>query len=100
MSSAVETAAPAAANTATGPVKVFRMDDIAASIFARERVVQGEPVTFYSVSFSRSYKDAKGQWKYTNYFDSTDLAKVMFLAKQAGEFIDTLPPRSVARGED
>ena len=96
----METAASAATHAATGPVKTFRLDDIAASIFARERVVQGETVTFYSVSFSRAYKDAKGQWKYTNYFDSADLAKVMFLAKQAGEYIDTRPPRSVARGED
>lgn len=100
MSSAVETADPAAANAASGPLKVFRMDDVSASIFARERVVRGEPVTFHSVSFSRSYKDARGQWQYTKNFDSQDMGKVMLVAKQAGDFIDTRKPRSVAPAVD
>jgi hypothetical protein len=50
---------------ADGPVKVFRVEDVSASVFARARKVQGSEVTFYSVSFSRSYKDAAGQRKYT-----------------------------------
>jgi hypothetical protein len=76
------------------------MDDVSASIFARERVVRGEPVTFHSVSFSRSYKDARGQWQYTKNFDSQDMGKVMLVAKQAGDFIDTRKPRSVAPAVD
>lgn len=70
-----------------GPFKVFRIDDVSVSVFSRDRVVKGETVTFYSASFSRSYKDASGAWKYTNYFDSEDLGKVMALAKDASEFI-------------
>ena len=85
---------------AASPVKVFRMDEVSASIFARKGVVQGEPVTFHSVSFSRSYKDAKGERHYTKNFDSRDMSKIMLLAKQAGEFIDTRPPLKRVVGED
>ena len=79
---AVSTAAPA------GPVKVFRLDDVSVSIFARQRQLRGEAVTFYSASFSRSYKDAAGAWKYTRNFDPADLAKLVTLAQQANEYIE------------
>lgn len=70
-----------------GPIKVIRIDDVSVSIFARDRMVQGDPVTFYSVSLSRSYENGDGERKYTKNFDEEDLGKVMTLAKQAGEFI-------------
>lgn len=71
----------------TGPVKVFRLDDVSVSLFARTRNVQGKPVTFYSASFSRSYKDAVGERKFTKSFDADDLGSVVTLAQQASEFI-------------
>jgi len=40
-------------------LKVFRIDDVSASIFVRERFVRDENRQFYSVTFSRSYKDSK-----------------------------------------
>jgi hypothetical protein len=70
-----------------GPLKVLRLDDVSVSIFSRERKIQGEDVTFYSASFSRSYKDASGSWKYTKNFDAEDLGKLMTLAQQASEYI-------------
>jgi len=73
---------------ATGPVKVIRIEDVSVSIFARTREVSGETVTYYSASFSRSYKDASGSRKYTKNFDSEDLGSVMALAQQASEFIE------------
>ena len=57
------------------------------SIFARQRQLQGESVTFYSASFSRSYKDAAGARKFTHSFDVEDLAKLVSLAQQANEYI-------------
>ena len=73
-----------------GPVKVFRLDDVSVSLFARERSFQGRPATFLSASFSRSYKDAAGERKYTKNFDADDLGKVAELCKMAADHIDGL----------
>ncbi len=62
-------------------------DDVSVSIFARQRQLQGEAVTFYSASFSRSYKDAAGARKFTHSFDADDLGKLVTLAQQANEYI-------------
>ena len=82
--------AETAADPASGPVKVLRIDEVSASIFARTRTVQGEPLTFHSVSFSRSYKDAAGERKYTKNFDTDDLGAIVSLAQQASEYIHGL----------
>jgi hypothetical protein len=75
------------ASTNAGPVKVLRIDDVSVSIFARSRQIAGQAVTFYSASFSRSYKDAAGERKYTKSFDVDDLGKLVSLAQQASEYI-------------
>lgn len=77
----------AATEAANGPVKVFRIEDVSASLFARERQVQGQPRTFYSVSFSRSYKASTGEWKYTKNFDMEDLGKIVGLCKEVEEHV-------------
>ena len=77
----------AATEAAEGPAKVFRIDDVSASVFARERAVRGESRVFYSVSFSRSYKDANGAWRYSKSFDLEDLGKIISLCQQADEYI-------------
>lgn len=69
------------------PVKVLRIDDVSASIFARQHEVRGESRTFFSVSFSRSYKDSTGVWRYAKSFDLEDLGKVISLCQQADEYI-------------
>jgi hypothetical protein len=79
-----------ATGESNAPVKVFRQDDVSASVFGRDRQVQGETRTFYSVTFSRSYKDSAGQWRYTKWFDLEDLGKIVALAQQASEFIHGL----------
>ncbi|MBW3541535.1 MAG: glycerol-3-phosphate dehydrogenase/oxidase [Planctomycetes bacterium] len=71
-------------------MKVVRIDDVSASIFARDRQIGGENRTFYSVTFSRSYKDSTGQWRYTKWFDVEDLGKVVAVAQQASEHIHGL----------
>jgi hypothetical protein len=71
------------------PLKVFRIDDVSVSVFARDRQVQGEDVTFYSVSFSRSYQDANGVRQYTKSFDAEDLGKLVSLIQQCSEFIQS-----------
>jgi len=76
------------ASNDAGPIKVLRLDDISVSVFRRDRKFKGQNVTFFSASFSRSYKDDNGSWKYAKNFDPEDLGKVMSLAKQASEFIN------------
>ena len=72
------------------PLKVFRIDDVSASVFTRKHQVNGEIVTFYSVSFSRSYLDSDGQRKYVKFFNLEDLGKVIAVAQQADEYIRSL----------
>ena len=71
-------------------LKVFRIDDVSASVFARDRQIRGESRTFYSVTFSRSYKDSSGQWRYTKWFDLDDLGRVVTVAQQASDYIHGL----------
>jgi hypothetical protein len=73
-----------------GPIKVFRLDDVSVSLIARERSFQGRPAVFYSASFSRSYKDAAGERKYTKNFDAEDLGKVAELCKMAADHLNGL----------
>lgn len=68
------------------PIHVFRIDDVSASVFSRAY----NDRTFYSVSFSRSYKSASGEWRYTKNFDREDLGKIVALCQQASEHIDRL----------
>ena len=79
-----------ASTEAKKPMKVFRIDDVSAAIISRARQVGSEARVFYSVTFSRSYKDSSGQWRYTKWFDLEDLGKVVSVAQQASEYIHSL----------
>jgi hypothetical protein len=81
---------PAGTPKPSGPVKVLRAEDVSASIFAREIEIRGQNQTFYSVSFSRSYRDSKGAWQYSKSFNLEDLGKVVTVAQQADEHIRSL----------
>lgn len=80
----------AASPAANAPIKTFRIEDVSVGIFARERQYQGVPTVFYSASFSRSYKDAAGERKFTKSFDLDDLGKVVELSQRASEFMQNL----------
>lgn len=75
------------ATSKKAPLKVFLLEDVSASIFAREYPVRGEMRTFYSVSFSRSYRDSAGSRRYVKTFNLEDLGKVISVAQQADEHI-------------
>ena len=83
-----EQAAPTAEKK--GPLKVFVIEDVSASVFGREYPVKGELRMFYSVSFSRSYRDSYGTRKYVKTFNLEDLGKIVSLAQQADEYIRSL----------
>ncbi|MBS0264878.1 MAG: hypothetical protein JSS02_23280 [Planctomycetes bacterium] len=82
-----QTEAQVAPATDNAPVKLIFIDDVSASVFAREYPVRGKPQTFYSVSFSRSYRDAQGARKYVKTFNPEDLGKIVSCAQQASDFI-------------
>jgi len=65
------------------PVKVCRLEDVSASIFAHEHGTRGEKSIFYSVSLSRSYVDTDGKRKYTNFFTPESLPRVQQVAEEA-----------------
>lgn len=68
------------------PVKSFRIDDIAASIWSRT-VTKIKPVTYYSVTFERSYLGAGGMRKYVKTFNLADLPKIAALCQQVENYI-------------
>lgn len=84
-----KTEAPSASDP-KGPIKTFLLEDVSASVFAREYPVKGEMRTFYSVSFSRSYRDAQGTRRYVKTFNIEDLGKVITVAQQADAYIREL----------
>ncbi|MFO0935749.1 MAG: hypothetical protein U0798_04425 [Gemmataceae bacterium] len=57
--------------------------DVGASIWSRLVTVKGEPITYYSVSFERSYRDRDGNRKYSKSFDMEHQPKVMEVSKMA-----------------
>lgn len=89
-------AASAETDQANGPIKVFILDDVSASVFSRVVPVNGQERTFYSVSFSRSYRDSSGTRKYVKTFNLEDLAKVVTVAQQADEHIHSLQHAEMA----
>jgi hypothetical protein len=82
--------APATQEAKRKPLKMLRVEDCSASIWAREYVVQGQPKRFFTVTLERSYKDRDGAWKYTKSFDPESLGKVIALCQQASEVIQAL----------
>lgn len=80
------------ATKANKPLKVFRLEDVAVSVFANVRAIDGERVTFYNVAMSKTYKKG-GETRRTQSFGSNDIAKLIQLLKEAGEFVDSVKNR-------
>lgn len=84
---ATKAAEQTVSHEANRPVKTYRDKDVSASVWART-IVKLEPRTYYSISIERSYQNAKGEWKYTNFFNLTDGQKIVSVWQQAAEFIE------------
>jgi hypothetical protein len=72
------------------PKQSFREGDIWCNVFANERQLSDRKRVFYSATFRRSYRDAKGAWKHTSSFNQDDLAKIVILAKQVSDYLNSL----------
>lgn len=96
--------APASAETVASPdakrkpIQTFREGDVSVSIWAREFTVQGQPRTFYSCTFERSYRDRDGAWRYTNSIDLDSLGRLVALAQRADEYLRGLAETPDTRG--
>ena len=66
-----------------GPVKSFRINDVHASVWAREH--NGR--TYYSWVVTRSYRDRNGSYRYTSSLNYDDCGSVAELAKQVSEYL-------------
>jgi len=83
------TEATAVATKAKKPIKVVRLDDVSVSVFANEREIDGERVTFYNLAMSKSYQKGS-ETRRTQSFGSGDVAKLIFCLKEAGDFVDSM----------
>ena len=70
------------------PIKKFKAGAISATIWENQaQNKQGEEVTYNSVSFDRTYKDANGEWQKTNSLRTSDLPKAALVLNKAYEFL-------------
>lgn len=74
----------------TPPLKTIVLENVLASIFAHDHRVSGAMRRYYSVTFSRSYRDKFGTWQYVKSFNLEDLGRVVTVAQQAQEFLENL----------
>ena len=81
---------PASQEAKQRPLKTFREEDVSVSIWARDRESRGEKLTFYSMTFERSWRDQAGQFRYSKYLNFEDMPKVAKLAKAAQEYVEPL----------
>jgi hypothetical protein len=83
---------PQSTETAKPPVAKLRQGLLNASIWERTT----ENGAFYSVTFERRYRDAKGEWHSTHSYDTSDLLSLAKLADQAHTEIARLQNREAA----
>jgi hypothetical protein len=81
-------AAPAPAKRL--PVKTIRVGDVSASVWERLHQTKDGTLTFYSVSFERSYKDRDGAYRYTRSFDPECLGRLVAVVQEASEYLHNL----------
>lgn len=67
------------------PEAKFRAGTVSATVWANQTVKDGQPRTFSSVSFEKSYKDKDGTWKSTKSLNVTDLPKAVMVLTKAYE---------------
>ncbi|MFQ5474385.1 MAG: hypothetical protein ACE5DM_00985 [Candidatus Nanoarchaeia archaeon] len=70
------------------PEKKFRAGAISATVWSNEGTnQQGQPTSYRTISFDRSYKDKNGEWRSTNHLRTTDIPKAVLVLNKAFEFV-------------
>ena len=67
------------------PAAVVAAGTVRASVWANERVANGETFTSYAVRLERRYKDKDGTWKSTNAFGVGELPKAILVLQRVYE---------------
>lgn len=89
MSSFHDQAGPDAA--ASNPlVQTIHCGNVQLLIFENEGQRPGSPTLYYTVKISRSYRDADGNWNYTNSFHKSQLPQLLYACQKALEYIEAV----------
>ena len=78
--------------TSTPPADTLRDGNVKATIWQNE----GDKGAYYSTTFSRTYKDEKGEYRETQSFSSNDLLRISELARQAHHQTNEMRQRDYA----
>ena len=68
------------------PLRVFKAGGVRAAIWENTIEKDGENRPVYSIQIDRTYKDGE-EWKTSNHFRLTELARVELVARKAFEFL-------------
>ncbi len=82
--------------TSTPPADTLRDGNVKATIWKNE----GDKGAYYSTTFSRTYKDDKGEYRETQSFSSNDLLRISELAREAHHHTKELRQRDYAERRD
>lgn len=70
------------------PLKKFKAGAISATIWENQgKNKQGDAISYNSISFDRSYKDANDEWQKTNSLRTSDLPRAILVLNKAYEFV-------------
>jgi hypothetical protein len=84
------------AETKNRPVHEVRFGRLKATIWKNE----GDKGPWYSVSLSRSFQDANGQWQTTQSFGARDLLEVAKLCDMSHSFVVAEMTKNKTRNDD
>jgi hypothetical protein len=70
------------------PVKTIACGNVLFSIFQNQGQRNGASTVYYTARPSRSYRDADGNWSYTNSFYKSHLPQLIHACEKALEFIE------------
>jgi hypothetical protein len=86
---------PSVDNASSNPlVKTIACGNILFSIFENHGQRNGVSRVYYTVKASRSYRDADGNWSYTNSFYKSHLPQLIYACQKALEFIEEVESQS------
>ena len=69
------------------PEKKFRAGAISATVWKNETIKDGKVVEYRTISFTRNYQDAKGEWNTTSSLRINDLPRARLVLDKAYEYL-------------
>ena len=70
-------------NTRSKPVRKFRSGPVSAAVWENTIQTDSGPKTVQNITFQRSYRDEKDQWKNTDSYTPASLGNLLVVALQA-----------------